>query len=328
MADWREYVERFYRLAPEEQQREWEKLSPDQRARFEAARVGLEKPATQAPQEKATRRSPGRALAIGCAAVGGVALLGFLGLVLLGIFVGSPDSESAGDKATHEIESSDPKAALVELEALIQDPEQSAAARREARQFLQRFPDSPEAARVEELLPQLETAVLEQERRQEERRRQEQEQARQRALAAKWGYEATSDEMTGRTSRRAAIRSENTVNFDFPYQGAQRASLILRTHPSYGRDVIFSIEKGQLLCRSIDRCQVRIRFDEGQPQTWTARPPADHSTTTLFLQGYDRFVQQMRRSEVVRIQPEVYQEGNPVFEFQVAGYDHSRYTGS
>lgn len=327
MGDWEAYIKRFYQLPREARQREWDKLTPHQRTQFEEALGGPSQPSRQETGAVASKKSRRRGVAIGCAVLAGLVTLGFLGLVILGSFVDSPARKGAVPNEVQDDDQADPSAAFAELEALIQDPEESVAALRGAREFLNRFPDSAEVARVEELVPELEAAAAEAEQLREERRRQQEKAERQRALAAKWTYQAGADEMTGRATRAAMIRSENSVNFAFPYHGEQRASLIVRTHPSYGRDVIFRIEQGQLLCRRIDRCQVRVKFDEGQPQTWRASPPADHSTTVLFLQAYDRFVQQLRRSEVVRIQPEVYQEGSPVFEFHVEGYDHSRYAG-
>lgn len=144
--------------------------------------------------------------------------------------------------------------------------------------------------------------------------------------AAKWSYSSATDQMTGKTSRTARIQSENTVNFDFPYQGAQLATLVIRNHPSYGRDAILRIEQGQILCPSYDDCTVKIRFDDGQAESWTAAGAADHSTTAVFIRSNDRFLQRMRSANVVRIQIPVYQEGNPTFEFRVGGYDHDRYT--
>lgn len=80
-----------------------------------------------------------------------------------------------------------------------------------------------------------------------------------RMLGDKWSDNSSTDEMSGRTTRRASIRSENTVNFDCPYHGPQRATLTLRTHPRCGRDAIFRSEKGQILC-TYSRCRVRVRF--------------------------------------------------------------------
>lgn len=146
------------------------------------------------------------------------------------------------------------------------------------------------------------------------------------ADAGKWSYSSDTDEMTGKTSRTASIQSENTVNFDFPYQGSQHGTLIIRNHPSYGRNAILTIEQGQILCPSYAGCTVKIRFDDGRAESWTAAGAADHSTTAVFIRSNDRFLQRMRAASVVRIQIPVYREGDPTFEFRVGGYDHDRYT--
>ena len=132
--------------------------------------------------------------------------------------------------------------------------------------------------------------------------------------------------MTGKASRWAVVQSENTVDFSFPYNGPQHASLTIRNHPSYGRDVILQIQEGQILCPSYDDCTVRVRFDDGAAESWTAAGAADHSSTSVFIRSGARFLQRMRAAKVVRIQIPVYQEGNPAFEFRVGGYDHERYT--
>lgn len=62
-----------------------------------------------------------------------------------------------------------------------------------------------------------------------------------------WQYDESSDEMGRGKIRTAVVSSLNEVDFDFPYQGAQRAKLLLRRHPKYGRDVILQVEKGQFL---------------------------------------------------------------------------------
>jgi len=146
------------------------------------------------------------------------------------------------------------------------------------------------------------------------------------ADAQKWSYSATTDEMTGRTSRMAMIESENTVSFGFPYEGAQHGHLVIRNHPSFGRDVILQIEQGQVLCPSYEDCTIRVRFDDGAPERWTAAGAADHSTTSVFIRASTRFVQRMRAAKVVRIAVPVYQEGQPAFEFRVGGFDNQRYT--
>lgn len=163
----------------------------------------------------------------------------------------------------------------------------------------------------------------------EERTREQMEAAERAADAGKWRYSSDTDPMASRPSRTASIESENTVEFGFPYDGPQHATLTLRNHPSYGLDVILQIREGQILCPSYDDCSLRIRFDDGSVERFTAAGPADNSSTTVFIRNYSRFMQRMRNAKVVRIQIPVYQEGAPTFEFRVGGFDNERYrTGS
>jgi len=150
--------------------------------------------------------------------------------------------------------------------------------------------------------------------------------AEAKRLAEKWEYRVDEDPMTSRKSRYATIQSENTVDFGFPYSGAQHGTLMLRDHPTHGRDVMFSIERGQLQCRSYEDCSLRVRFDNGEPQRWSAVGPADNSSTLIFLRSEKAFVQKFRDAKVVRIQVPVYQEGAPIFEFHVSGFDNTKYT--
>ena len=63
---------------------------------------------------------------------------------------------------------------------------------------------------------------------------------------SQWNYSHDADEMTGKASHVVSVESENTVQFDFPYQEAQHARLSIRRHPRFGKNVIFAIERGQL----------------------------------------------------------------------------------
>jgi hypothetical protein len=147
--------------------------------------------------------------------------------------------------------------------------------------------------------------------------------AREAALAESditWQYDTSSEQMGRGLVKRAYVRSQNKVDFDFPYRGAQRGTLTLRVHPKYGRDVILSLEKGQFLC-GIDNCIVAVRFDDGKAQNYTAAGPADRSTTTLFIRGYDRFVAAAKKAKRVSIEAQFFQAGSRVFEFDIKGLE-------
>lgn len=183
-------------------------------------------------------------------------------------------------------------------------------------------PEADKAAAYVPILDSMRKADGEAERKRAEKAAAEAEASR---LANKWTYRATEDPMSGRTSRFASIQSENTVSFDFPYEGPQFGTLMVRDHPSYGRNVILLIERGQILCQSYEDCSIRIRFDNGSPMRWGAVGPADNSNTSVFLRNEDGFIRRFRAAKVVRLQIPVYQEGEPMFEFRVGGFDYSRF---
>lgn len=134
-----------------------------------------------------------------------------------------------------------------------------------------------------------------------------------------WVYSASPDKLTGKMTAYAEVKSANVVNFAFPYNGPQRGLLYVRKHPQHGQDVIFSIERGQLLCPAYDGCTIKIRFDDGAAETYSAAPAADNSTETLFISNDKRFIAAMKKAKRVVVQVNVYQEGQQVFEFDAPG---------
>jgi hypothetical protein len=140
-----------------------------------------------------------------------------------------------------------------------------------------------------------------------------------------WTYINHEDEMSGGITHKAYVTSSNTVSFGFPYEGAQYGRLILRTDPKYGKDIIFNIEKGQILCNSYEHCQILVRFDEEKPIKFSAIGPSDSSSEVIFISNYSKFVGKMLKAKVVRISPNIYQEGSPVFEFDISGFNEKNY---
>jgi hypothetical protein len=134
--------------------------------------------------------------------------------------------------------------------------------------------------------------------------------------SANWRYEADTDAMTGKKSATAYIVSNNSLSLGFPYRGKNHATMIVRQHPKFGLDVIFQIEQGQILCRSYgDDCSVMVRFDDKPPVRFSAVGPADHSSTSVFLQARSKFIADAKRAKRILVQPTLYQNGSPVLEF-------------
>ena len=184
----------------------------------------------------------------------------------------------------------------------------------EANGIATRFPNTPEAAEVAKLIPLIEAKVEE-----------HQETVESEASAKKWRYHQDTDEMTGKATSFASIESENTISLDFPYQGAQRATLNFRQHPQHGFDAFVTIEQGQVLCRSYEDCTVKVRIDEGEVRNYRGAGAADHSTETVFFRDGRSLFNRLKSAKEARIQFEIYQAGAPTFIFDVSGFDEAKF---
>lgn len=136
------------------------------------------------------------------------------------------------------------------------------------------------------------------------------------ARADQWDYTTSVDKMTGKISNFASLTSSNSLHLDSPYSGDNRGSLMIRRHPRHGLDVLVSITKGQIVCRSYDGCTVKVRFGEGQPMTFSASGPEDLSSTTVFLRNAQKFIDQAKKTKSIKIQMNIYQAGGEVLEFE------------
>lgn len=144
-------------------------------------------------------------------------------------------------------------------------------------------------------------------------------------LGKEWTYMHDEDEMSNTAMYAAFVESTNTLEFSPPYAGTQRASLGLRTHSRHGKRVVLFVDRGQFICNSYQDCTVLVRFDDQKPQNYLARGSADYSTTAIYMRNYSGFVENMLKAKRVRIAAKVYQEGQPVFDFDVSGFDASKY---
>lgn len=141
------------------------------------------------------------------------------------------------------------------------------------------------------------------------------------APVSDWRVTESTEEMTDEPIRMACARSSNQVQLDFPY-GARSADLCIRRHPRFGQDVFVSLNgSGQILCTSYDGCTIRVRFDDGEVQSFSAAEPSDGSSETLFVTNDTRFIGAARSASRIRVQLEFYQNGVQTFDFPARGLD-------
>lgn len=139
-----------------------------------------------------------------------------------------------------------------------------------------------------------------------------------------WSYHAEEMPMGG-MMKFAFIDSSNVLEFKFPYYGPQRGRLLLRE--TNGRvETLMLIERGQILCNSWSRCNVNIRLDDEPTQQYEAIGPADHSSQSIFIESAS-LPEKIAQAKKVRIQFTVFQEGEPILEFNTSNFNPEAWLG-
>ena len=254
----------------------------------------------------------------GCAVIVALGLGALVLLVLLGQCVseeaarpspGAPGSTSAS-KPAPAATAEDRQRGAASLAERPDDPTVPVAGRISTAQTLVRdHAGTAEARKATDLLPALQAEQAEAER------------------GKQWNYNSYEDDMSGKQVATASVSSSNSFEFDFPYQGEQKARLTLRRHPRWGNDVIFAIEKGQLLCHTYN-CAIRVPFDDAPAQTFTGTEPEDNSSEVVFIPAYGTFARKLPQARRVRIEAAVYQQGTLVADFDVDGFKPDRLTAT
>lgn len=136
------------------------------------------------------------------------------------------------------------------------------------------------------------------------------------AMADAWIHNKSKDEMSGEERTYIYNNSLNTVNFNFPYEGVQRG----RLHVFSVNQFAFTIEKGQIVCQGgseYGTCSVFVKFDDGDTKFIKAKTPGYESDSIIFTDP--DFFNNLKTSKKIKIQPYVFQNGFPVFIFDVEG---------
>lgn len=134
------------------------------------------------------------------------------------------------------------------------------------------------------------------------------------APATLWERLESQDALTQRPVVETVAQSREIIDLEFPYQGPQRARLSIREHPRHDTDIIFSLARGQIICRSRN-CRVDTVFDDADPIRWRADPAEGGSSNTIFLRQHERFVRRLDNAREVRIAVTLYRQGTHVFTF-------------
>ena len=139
-----------------------------------------------------------------------------------------------------------------------------------------------------------------------------------KSLPSKWTYDEQTDEMRGTVTKTARVTSSNEVNLQFPY-GTVSGYIEVRKRPTDGLNVMFLVDKGQILCRSYSDGHISVKFDDQAIKNYGCEGASDGSSDIAFLNNESGFLANLKKSKKVIIEAEFYQQGRQQFVFDSAG---------
>ncbi|MBY5438551.1 hypothetical protein [Rhizobium leguminosarum] len=136
---------------------------------------------------------------------------------------------------------------------------------------------------------------------------------------ADWLYEQEIDKMRGSVINYASVRSDNVLDFSFPYDGGSIATLGFRLRDPNQLEAYLMISKGQFTCSGYSYDVVSVKFDQRPLQEFRCNQAADGDTKTIFINDAMGFLRQMQSTSKIIIEASFYQEGSRQLNFSVAG---------
>jgi len=133
-----------------------------------------------------------------------------------------------------------------------------------------------------------------------------------------WTYSVDKDQMRGTVARFASVQSDNEINLGFPY-GVVHGTITIRKRPEDGLKLMFSVEKGQILCHSYSDSYVSVKFDDGPIHEYKCSGTADGTSETTFISQSASFLAGLKKAKHVVVEAQFYQQGRQQFAFSTKG---------
>jgi hypothetical protein len=141
------------------------------------------------------------------------------------------------------------------------------------------------------------------------------------APTSNWQYSESTDEMRGTRTRFASAASENNLYFDFPYSGGSEGTIMIRSRPSDGLNIILQISKGQFICNSYSGDAISVKFDNKPIQEFPCSGANDGSANVIFIENSRKFLIELKKSSTMIIEASFYQAGKQQLKFQTSGLE-------
>lgn len=134
-------------------------------------------------------------------------------------------------------------------------------------------------------------------------------------LEFKWEKHEKIDEMTGKKTQFATLRSMNSINQKFPYEGETYMKITIRKKSS--TDIYFVIDRGQIQCSEYNGTdRIYAKFGDEEPIAFRTIEAQSGSSDIIFLNGnVKKFIDKCRKNKEFKIQIPIYEYGQAVFNF-------------
>ena len=151
------------------------------------------------------------------------------------------------------------------------------------------------------------------------------------AFSADWVATYKNDDMRGTATKYLQTTSDNTADFDFPYNGGSTLAIVLRSQNTElkkgqtadsltPREAMIIISKGQFNCSSYDGCSIAVKFDSDKIKHYSMSGAADNSTDVLFVNDSASFIKNISTHKKLIIEADFFQAGARQFKFDLEGY--------
>lgn len=132
-----------------------------------------------------------------------------------------------------------------------------------------------------------------------------------------WEYKEDIDQMDNTKTTMAALVSDNTVEFEFPY-GESSFTLLLRKKKG-STDVILTCSKCQFITGIMDDKKYRVKFDDEPPFNVFANSSSSGSADVVFLGSEAKLISKLKKAEKMIIEAEFYDRGLEQITFSTKG---------
>jgi len=153
------------------------------------------------------------------------------------------------------------------------------------------------------------------------------------AFSAGWLATYDTDEMRGTSTKFLQTQSDNSVDFEFPYNGGSKMAIILRSKKEVLKDsqkaedlkleeVMLIISKGQYSCTSFDGCEISVKFDNDKIKKYKMNAAANGKSDVIFVSNSQDFIKNIEKHKKLIIEADFYQAGAKQFKFDLSGFSN------